>query len=118
MVICRQIRRPDNTANIIMGLAQGPSRYGGAPTDYARQVFVVGLKVDPWRPDVAGRCESEDKSSLDLFKIRIRHCCGKEVFKAFDAPLTLFRDLLFRSQRSRIMGSLSFLRAREKLGKA
>lgn len=81
VVICRQIRRPDNTANIIMGLAQGPSRYGRAPTDYARQVFVVGLKVDPRRPDVVGRCESEDKSMLDLFKIGVRHCCGKEVLR-------------------------------------
>jgi len=70
-----------------MGLAQGPSRYGRAPADYARQVFVVGLKVDPRQPDVAGRCESEDKSSLDLFKTGMRHCCGKEVFQAFATPV-------------------------------
>lgn len=47
VVICRQIRRLDNTTNIIMGLVQEPSRYGRAPADYARQVFVVGLKARP-----------------------------------------------------------------------
>ena len=38
------------------------------------------------------RCESDGKSSFDLFKIDVRHCCGKEVFEVSLHPCS--RSLL------------------------
>lgn len=48
------------------------------------------------------RCESDGKSSLDLFKIAIRHCCGKKFFRLYGS---------FTLVDPRFLPSLSLARA-------